>query len=225
MARAKKQVGRGIYQRGNIYWLAIQRNGVRKFITLETSDPAEAVKRAADIREAPDLNASSPLRAEITRFIAYKKRMNAYTASTALTKLNKLLLFAADLPDTASAAAITVRQVQQFYDSVRERVTDTTALGYMMALQAFFRWAVEIERIARRNPVKEVRFAKPLGRCAWKHICRCSVRSFPPCFLQAESPCAPSHTSELSFARMPIPRAAAPHSARTRQRGKPRIRA
>ncbi len=166
---------RGIYKRGNVYWLAVQRNGVRKFISLETDDSAEAVRQANLIREAPELNASSPLRAEIDRFIAYKRRMNAYTPSTALTKRNKLLLFAADMPEGATAATIGARQVQKFYDDVRARVTDTTALGYMMSIQAFFRWAVEVERIARRNPVKEVKFAKPLGR-ARKDFCNFDLR-------------------------------------------------
>jgi len=165
MAKKKETpLGRGIYKRGNIYWLAIQRNGTRQHITLETRDPVEAVKRAIKIRETPTLNASCPLRAEIERFIAYKKRMNTYTVSTALSKEHKLSLFADDMPNDASAAKITARQIQKFYDDVRERVTDTTALGYMMAIRAFFRWAVEVERIARRNPVKEVRFAKPMGR-------------------------------------------------------------
>ena len=175
MARKRKNEMRGVYLRGKIYWLAVQRNGTRKFITLETSDPAEALRRAIQIRETPDLEAGSPMRLEIVRFIAYKRRMNAYTESTALSKRNILLLFAADMPSNASAATITTRQVQRFYDAVRERVTDTTALGYMMALQAFFRWAVEVERIVRRNPVKETKFAKPLGR-ARKDFCTGELR-------------------------------------------------
>jgi integrase len=166
---------RGIYRRGNVYWMAIQRHGVREFISLETDDPAEAVRKAQLIREAPSLNDSSPLRAEIARFIAYKVRMNEYTPSSALTKRNKLLLFAKAMPQEACAASVTSRQVQSFYDEARKRVTDTTALGYMMTLQAFFRWAIEPERIARQNPVKQAKFAKPMGR-ARQDFCTYELR-------------------------------------------------
>jgi integrase len=185
MAKKHPAPARGIYRRGKIYWLAIQRNGKRQFITLETSDFAEAVKRATMIRQAPELNESMPLRAEIDRFIAYKQRMNAYTRSTAVSKKNKLLLFSSDLPESASATNVTASQLQRFYDTTRQRTTDTTAQGYMMALQAFFRWAVEVERVARRNPVKDVKIAKSMGR-ARKNFCGYELRDK----LIAEAPSA-----------------------------------
>jgi len=40
--RKRPKLPRGIYLRGRLYWLAIQRNGKRHFITLETPDLAEA---------------------------------------------------------------------------------------------------------------------------------------------------------------------------------------
>ena len=136
----------------------------RQFITLETDDPAEAVKRANQIRQAPNLNASSPLLNEIERFIDYKRRMNIYTRSTATSKNNVLKLFAASMHNNANAASITTRHIQDFYDKTRERTTDTTAAGYLMTIRSFFRWAAEKERIARRNPAKDVIQAKPRGR-------------------------------------------------------------
>ena len=189
MARKRENPMRGIYLRGNIYWLAVQRDGVRRFITLETADAAEAVSRAKLIRETPELNSSSPLQAEVEHFIAYKRRMNAYTASSGVSKRNILLLFAQAMPDNATAATISTRQVQKFYESTRSRVTDTTAHGYLMAVQAFFRWAVNIGKIARRNPVKGIEFAKPLGR-ARKNFCSYELRDK----LLAEAP-----TDELRF--------------------------
>ena len=86
------KIGRGIYKRGNIYWLAIQKNGQREFITLETADPAEAVRRTQVIRENLTLEASSSVVTEIRRFVAYKVRQQEYTRSSEVTKRNKLLL-------------------------------------------------------------------------------------------------------------------------------------
>ena len=175
MARKKYNPMCGIYRRGRIYWIAIQRNGVREFFSLETDNVAEALRKAQMIREAPPLNDSSPLRAEMTRFIAYKERMKEYTRSSALTKRNKLLQFAKEMPDHASAASVTTRQLQHYYDTVRQRATDTTAYGYMMALQAFFRWAVD-ERLAHSNPVKQVKLAKSQGR-ARQDFCGYELRN------------------------------------------------
>src|SRR5439155_23134775 len=149
---------------GRVYWVAIQRNGKRHFITLETPDLAEAVRRTEIMRQNLELESGAPLNAEIDRFIAYKLRQQEYTRSSALTKRNKLLLFAASMPPGATAATVTTRQVQRFYDEALERTADTTALGYVMAVRAFFRWAVEVARIARRNPVKDVKLARTIGR-------------------------------------------------------------
>jgi integrase len=174
-SKKRRKLGRGIYTRGNIYWLTIQRNGKRHFITLETTDPAEAVRRAEAMRNNVDLELGAPLNVEIDRFITYKIRQQEYTRSTALTKRNKLLLFAASLPADSTAATVTTHQVQRFYDRALERTADTTALGYIMAVRAFFRWAVEVARIARRNPVKDVKLARTIGR-ARKDFCSFDLR-------------------------------------------------
>jgi hypothetical protein len=41
---------RGIYLRGNIYWLARQVDKKRHFVSLETSEPVQALSRAQEIR-------------------------------------------------------------------------------------------------------------------------------------------------------------------------------
>src|SRR5947208_8502319 len=174
-SRSKPKLGRGLYLRGHIYWFAIQRNGKRYFITLETTDPAEAVRRAETMRDHIDIESGAPLNAEIDRFIAYKLRQQEYTRSSAVTKRNKLLFFAHSLPPGATAVTVTTRQVQRFYDDALQRAADTTALGYVMALRAFFRWAVETARIARRNPVKDVKVARTVGR-ARKDFCTFDLR-------------------------------------------------
>ena len=61
-------------------------------ITLETADPAQAVRRAESMRDHIDIESGAPIKAEIDRFIAYKLRQQEYTRSSALTKRSKLLL-------------------------------------------------------------------------------------------------------------------------------------
>jgi integrase len=173
--KTHSKIGRGIYRRGNVFWLTVQKDGTRHFITLETTDPVEAVKRAASIRETLTLAASEPLAAEVRRFIAYKVRQQEYTRSTEITKRNKLLLFAASLPPGITAVSVTARHVQRFYDETIARASVSTALGYLMTVRAFFRWAIEVAGIARHNPTKSVRLVKSLGR-ARKDFCDFELR-------------------------------------------------
>ena len=41
---------KGIYTRGRIYWHKGQENGERKYVSLETDDPVEALRRAREVR-------------------------------------------------------------------------------------------------------------------------------------------------------------------------------
>lgn len=153
---------RGIRLMGRSYELNIQRNGVRQFINLETSDPGEAITRAEQIRANPELLPSTDgFSAEIDRFIAYKLRQREYTAHTARTKKNKLLLMKKSLPDGLTGATVATKQLQQWHDDlVGQKLATSTVHGYFMSAQAFFEWAIDIAKIRRQNPVKDVKLIK-----------------------------------------------------------------
>ena len=89
---------------------------------------------------------------EIDRFIAYKRKLGEYTAHTALTKRNKLLLMVNAVPGGKTAAAISSRDLQVWHDSLIGTLTSTTIHGYLMAARAFFRWAIEVARLRRQIP-------------------------------------------------------------------------
>ena len=74
--------GKGIYLRGQTYWLNIQTKGQRHFISLETSDPVEAVRRAGEMRESPVLAPQSDFQVEIDRYLSGKVRLNIYSPAT-----------------------------------------------------------------------------------------------------------------------------------------------
>jgi len=157
---------RGIYLRGNVYWLQLpMTNGVRpKPITLETEDAEEAIKRANEFRDNPELNDSKTLDDEIDTFVAYKLRMREWTKSTAKKK-NMLTAFAKTQPASQSAAGITTVILQKYHDQLLKLGTsDSTVHGYMMTLRSFFTWAVEVARIIRRNPVDGVKVVKTEGK-------------------------------------------------------------
>lgn len=143
---------RGIYRRGETFWLNFQRKGKRVFVSLETSDFAEAIVRAREIRTRPELSISGRFLDEIDRFLAYKRRRNEFTASTAYGRTYILRHFATWID--APVENVTSAQVQAFYDWKLTTCGVGTANSYAMILRSFFNWCVNTAQICRRSPVE-----------------------------------------------------------------------
>lgn len=157
---------RGLYLRGNIWWLQLpMKNRVPgATISLETDNASEAIKRAAEVRDNPVLTQSLTLDDEIKSFVEYKRRMREWTPSTA-KKLNMLTAFARTRPAGKSAASITSAELQTYHDLLQKRgLSDTTIHGYMMTFRSFFNWAVNVQKIMRRNPLGQVKVVKTEGK-------------------------------------------------------------
>jgi integrase len=148
---AVRQHTRGIYLRGSIYWLNFQRHGKRNFISLETSDFTEALKRAAEMRAAPALVPGQGFERDIESFLAYKRRRNEFTASSAHGRGFILRAFARWI-DKLSPADVTAADIQAFYDLKLHERSATTANSYLSILRSFFQWCVRPANLIRRNP-------------------------------------------------------------------------
>lgn len=151
-------LGKGIYLRGETYWLNFQMKGERQFISLETSDPAEAVKRAGEMRESPILAPRSDFQTESDRYLSFKVRLNIFSPATERVTRAILQEFServggVPLRDIRAAAA------ERHYRALQERVAETTAQIHVRALRAFFNWAVK-ERIVHKSPFGELKLAK-----------------------------------------------------------------
>src|SRR4051812_10218655 len=77
------KLAKGVYLRGDTYWLNFQVDGKRRFITLETSDPLEALRRASEMRAYQFPDGPTPIGMAIERYLAEKKRLNIYSKPTA----------------------------------------------------------------------------------------------------------------------------------------------
>lgn len=158
--------GRGIRLHGNVYRLEYKPKGqARVYVNLETSDFAEAVRLAAEVRRHPQLAPSTGgLTEEIKRFIAYKLRVKEYTRHTARTKEAKLMLLTRALPVSATAANVTTKQIQAWHDTLVDAGNASSTIhGYLMTARAFFRWSIEVAKLRRSNPldgVKAIKLAK-----------------------------------------------------------------
>ncbi len=149
---------RGLYKRGNTFWLAHQKDGRRFFVSLQTDDYVQAVQKASVILRTPSLNPTQGLRADIDAFLKHQRDLHLFTAATADSKGAILRKFGSWIGwiDTAS---ITTEDIQRFYDHQRQSVKEGSAQTYVMALRSFFGWAVG-EKLTRVNPVAEVKVGR-----------------------------------------------------------------
>jgi hypothetical protein len=69
--------------RVEIYWFAKQVNGRRSMVSLEARDYVEAVQRAREIMDAPELQPAQSARAEVERFLKHKYETNGYSKMSA----------------------------------------------------------------------------------------------------------------------------------------------
>ena len=145
---------KGLYLRGDIYWFAKQVNGRRSMVSLETRDYVEAVQRAREIMDAPELQPAQSFRAEVARFLKHKYETNRYSKMSAESKRSCLNLFA-DSVKNIPPTNVTGYQCKAFYSAAKARIAPSTAESYMFTLRSFFNWCVK-ENLCRRNPVLEV---------------------------------------------------------------------
>ena len=145
---------RGIYLRGDVFWFTKQVNGRRSHVSLETKDYAEAVQRATEVADRPELQPSRAMDSEIQRFIEYKLRSNRYSPASADSKRYILQEFA-DTLGNVSPGQVTAFHCKAFYKRMKERVSPSTAESYMFTLRSFFQWCVS-DNLCRRNPAMEV---------------------------------------------------------------------
>lgn len=176
MANRRSKPNRGIRLHGATYELNFQRNGVRQFVNLETNDFAEAIRRAEEVRKNPELMSSDLLANEIERFVSYKKRQGEYTEQTIRSKQTKLSLMRKALPEGATAATVSVAQLQSWHDDMVESgIHSSTIHGYLMSARAFFVWAINVAKLRRRNPIDGLNIVK-LEKRARKDFCSYELR-------------------------------------------------
>lgn len=145
---------RGIYLRGEVYWFGKMVKGRRSVVSLETRDYAEAVARAREILERPELQPAQAFSAEIDRFLKHKVETNRFSKASADAKAYVLKLFA-DHVKNAPPSRVTGHQCKTFYSAAKARVAPSTAESYMFTVRSFFNWCVA-QDVCRRNPALDV---------------------------------------------------------------------
>jgi integrase len=143
---------RGIYLRGKTYWLAQQVSKKRTFVTLETGDPAEAIQRANEIRQAGVLRDGSILEHTVERYIVECEKSGTWTASSVDSRGPVLKQWAKWMGECVPAD-VTTEKIRAYHAHRLKSCAESTAYGNLMLLQGFFGWCVNVEKVCRANPV------------------------------------------------------------------------
>ena len=151
---------RGIYRRGSIYWLARQVDKKRHFVSLETSDPVEALGRAEKIRTEGVLESGTILCHTVERYIRYCRGRGEWTLSTERSKGYVLKSFA-KWAGKITPAEVSPEIIHRYYTERLKTHSPRTAHGNLMTLRGLFRWCMEVERTCRNNPAAKVRVKTP----------------------------------------------------------------
>jgi integrase len=148
----------GIYARGGIFWFTYRLGGKKHFHSLGTGDYGEAVKKALEIRQKPELNPGQAFEREIDAFVAHKVASNEFSKHSAAVKPYALREFARAC-GKANPASVTTTDVMAFYKRLQARVQESTARSSLITLRSFFNWLMADGKM-RQNPVNGVRLAR-----------------------------------------------------------------
>ena len=132
------------------------RQGIRTVVALETQDMEEAIVKARKLQEQPMLLAPEEARLEVKGFIEYKLKHNEYSRFSAENKSLTLYRFVKG-QGARKLDQITTAHVQKFYESEIERVTESTAQGYILTIRSFFNYLVGERKVLRSNPATTVK--------------------------------------------------------------------
>jgi integrase len=156
--KSRRTLGRGLYLRGEIYWVSFYRAGKRHYFSLETRDVHVAAQRAERLRTGPEMAPKSAMQEDIAHFFAAKKALNRCTRQTERVHGAALREFSESLPGLC-VRDIRPSHVAAHYARLQARVAETSAQIHMRGIRSFFSWCVETKRCGE-NPVKAVKLAR-----------------------------------------------------------------
>jgi integrase len=142
---------KGMWRRGEIWWLRYTVNGKQHRVSLETADQGAASVRAIEVLQQSVLVPGGAWEAEVERFLAERRGLNRYSAGSVRAK--RTVLLAAGRVIGVAPALVEARQLLAWMAGLEARgLSGSTVEGYLFILRAFFRWLVKRGKM-RANPV------------------------------------------------------------------------
>ncbi len=167
---------KGLYLNNGTWWLARQRLGKRVFVSLETKVYSEAVQKAEEMADSPELNPGGLLEAEIELYVKAKASadlMTRQTQANTAQMLRRLITHFGNVPPSY----ITTVKAQAYYDWMKSSgVTEGTAQTYIARTRPFFQWLYKDKQSITRNPFSGIKMGR-LVASARKDFCESELRN------------------------------------------------
>ena len=144
---------KGLYLRGNIFWLTHGSGKSRIQMSLETSDEIVAIEKARKVVADPELCPTSGFKAEVLAYADERYARGHWTENSRSSKLVVLQKFGEAL-ENPEPTEVTTPAIQKWYDAEVERVK-ASANSYLSTVHAFFECLVAKHK-RRDNPAEGV---------------------------------------------------------------------
>ena len=149
---------RGIYKRGDTYWLSFQKDGKRQWYTLETTDLVTAIERAAELRKITNRQKTGTIDDLRERFLLSKQSQKIYKRRThewSDTVLRRLASFT----HNATPSAVTPSMLHDWLKALRSELKESSVQSYFRAVRSFFSWLMA-EKLIHEDPCKTIKLPK-----------------------------------------------------------------
>jgi integrase len=141
---------RGLYLRGNVWWMAFKRAGQYYRVSTQETDEARAIVVAREIREQPQLVTTDHLYREIDSYCAYLKDTNKSRRYYENIR-SRLRPWATEIGSERLLSEITQADMQAWFNAKLKEVLPNTAVAYLDDIRRLFAWALEKKKV-RLNP-------------------------------------------------------------------------
>lgn len=151
----KSEVAPGIFMRRDVYFLRYSVNGEQVRVTLGTSDPNEAIKRAEEMRgravvrkkSGRTVGGKTNLDRQVEKYCAEKLKTGEFTVGSSKAAAQAIRHFVKTMvaqrkPVAISAPEqITSRMLAEYYAATKSKQSEATAQTYTTRVGTFARWA------------------------------------------------------------------------------------
>ena len=154
---------RGLYKRGEKWWLYYRQDGKRIRVPLNTSDKREAIRAAGPLRGRPSESyAENPLVALGMRYVKAEEASSNFTPSTARSTEYAIKGVAARMK-LSRTSEIHKGTSQAVYDLYQDK-TEATARTLSMRFHAFLQWLFKHNYLAQEPGDVEFSKRRPVAR-------------------------------------------------------------
>ena len=151
MPNMKSDATKGLWLRGNIYWLAATlpaRGQVR--VSLHTSDLAEAIQKAREIRAFPERHLDKAESSLLELFLSHQRKREISRARIDFSRM--VLTELAQHARGGDLATLTASQANGWWLAVSGRIKAKSAMDYLGVAKVFYKWAQDAHH-ATGSPV------------------------------------------------------------------------